>query len=243
MYESRAVRNQPWILDHWAEEMRRAKGAPHSVLLPVRFRPRGSLDDNSLTGWTSPARKCFKASTQNARQLAVNYQDWFKRRMLSERDLAARPQPDSTSGYGMDDPAKKDVKESGWPDLSLEAFRECSTPSRTFRAPEEAKQYFPAEAQQQLTRLEQNTRNWRRRDPIFRRPWAFVKGKHRRFSDPYAGQPLDSRPNRPAGSFASLQEKHSRPFRKTKRPLTTGGVVDQARPPAHQPGHGQSDLA
>ena len=44
----------PGYLDQWVEEMRRAKGAPHSVLLPLfAYEQKKTLEGDALAGWTS----------------------------------------------------------------------------------------------------------------------------------------------------------------------------------------------
>ena len=46
----------PIFLAQWAEEMRRSKGAPHSVLYALyAYAAKQRLDGDALSGWTSPA--------------------------------------------------------------------------------------------------------------------------------------------------------------------------------------------
>jgi hypothetical protein len=68
------------FLDHWVEEMHRAKGAPHSVLFAwYAFDAQHSLDEKSLSGWTSPAASMFKGFRPKTREeLAAKYQQVFQ---------------------------------------------------------------------------------------------------------------------------------------------------------------------
>src|SRR5207244_3442905 len=144
------------------------------------FDARGSLDDNSLTGWTSPAAKLFQGFRPETReQLAGRYQESFQQADRQWQALqASRPRPDAAEPDDeMDDPAKKDVKESGLPNTSLEAFRELLyAKAGPFRAPEQSKQYFPAEAQQQLTRLEQEHKDLEAAKPEFPQAMGVCEG-------------------------------------------------------------------
>jgi cytochrome c553 len=171
----------PGFLDHWAEEMRRAKGAPHSVLFAwYAFDGSGSLDDKSLSGWTSPAAKLFQGFHPTTReQIAARYQELFQEAGRQWRALqAARPRPDGTEPDDeMEDAAKKDVKQPGLPDLSLEAFRELLyAKAGPFRAPEDAKQYFPVPVQEQLAQLEKERKELEAAKPEFPKAMGVCEG-------------------------------------------------------------------
>ena len=171
----------PGFLNHWAEEMVRAKGAPNSVLFAwYAFDAKGSLDDNSLSGWTSPAATRFQGFRPKTReQLAAHYQESFQEADRQWREIqAARPPADGTQHDDeMEDPPKKEVKEPGLPDSSLEAFRELLyAKAGPFRAPEEAKQYFPAAAQEQLTRMEKEHTDLEAAKPDFPQAMGVCEG-------------------------------------------------------------------
>ncbi len=171
----------PGFLDHWAEEMRRAKGAPHSALFAwYAFDARGSLDDNSLSGWTSPAAKLFQGFHPNTReQIAARYQESFQEADRQWRVLqSARPQTDGTEPDDeMEDPAKKEFKQPGLPDSSLEAFRELLyAKAGPFRAPEESRQYFPAVVQEQLAQLEKERKELEAAKPEFPQAMGVCEG-------------------------------------------------------------------
>jgi hypothetical protein len=149
----------PGFLDHWAEEMSRAKGAPHSVLFAwYAFQSSGSLDYKSLSGWTSPAAKLFQGFHPKTREeLAARYQELFRQADREWQILqTSRPHSNVAEAEGeMEDPAKKDSKEMGLPDASLDSFRELLyAKAGPFRAPEESQQYFPVTVQWQLAQLE-----------------------------------------------------------------------------------------
>ena len=171
----------PGFLDHWAEEMRRSKGAPHSVLFAwYAFAAKGSIDQSSLTGWTSPAAERFQGFQPKTREeLAARYQELFQKSDRDWKALAATlprsdgAEPDSE----MEDPAKKDAKNTGLPDAGLEAFRELLyAKAGAFRAPEEAAQYFPAAAQEQLARLEKEHKELEAAKPEYPQAMGVCEG-------------------------------------------------------------------
>ena len=159
----------PGFVDHWAEEMRQAKGAPHSVLFAwYAFDAKGRLDDDSLSGWTSPATKSFKNFHPKTReQLAARYQELFEeahRQWLALQRAHPQPEPDDKA----EDPAKKDSQQPALPDSSVDAFRELLyAKAGPFRAPAESLQYFPAVVQEQLTRLEKERKELEAAKPEF----------------------------------------------------------------------------
>ena len=69
----------PGYLDQWVEEMRRAKGAPHSVLLPLfAYEQKKTLRGDALAGWTSAAIERFRGYEPASREdLAARYQQLF----------------------------------------------------------------------------------------------------------------------------------------------------------------------
>jgi mono/diheme cytochrome c family protein len=171
----------PGYLDHWVEEMRRAKGAPHSVLFAwYAFEATGSLDDASLSGWTSPAAKLFQNFHPKTREaLSARYQEFFQQ---ADRDWqalrAGRPEADAIDADNeAEDASKKEPKESGLPDASLEGFREfLYAKAGPFRAPVEAKQYFPPAAQEQLTLLEKENKDLEAARPQYPQAMGVCEG-------------------------------------------------------------------
>jgi cytochrome c553 len=147
----------PGFLDHWAEEMRRAKGAPHSVLFAwYAFQANGSLDDKSVSGWTSPAAKVFEGFHPKTRaELAARYQQLFQQAKLEWQTLQPSRPTSAEKDVETQDAARGDSKETGLPDANIEAFRELLyAKAGPFRPPEDAKQYFSAAVQEELDHLE-----------------------------------------------------------------------------------------
>ena len=171
----------PGFLDHWVEEMRRAKGAPHSVLFAwYAFEAKGSLDPSSLSAWTSPAAELFQGFQPKTReQLAARYQELFQKADREWKALQATlPRPVVSDPDGeMEDSAKKDAKHAGLPSASLEAFRELLyAKAGPFRAPEEAPQYFPAAVQEQLARLEKEHKELEAAKPEYPQAMGVCEG-------------------------------------------------------------------
>ena len=141
---------------------------------------KGSLDDNSLSGWTSPAAElCRGFHPKTREQLAARYQELFQEAARQWRELqATRPRPNGTEpGDGMEDPANKDVKQPALADSSVDAFRELLyAKAGPFRAPEDSKQYFPVAAQEQSAQLEKERKALEEAKPEFPKAMGVCEG-------------------------------------------------------------------
>ncbi len=130
---SRQYKVNPGFLTHWVDELEKAKGAPHSVLFA--WLEYGK----PLTGWTSPAAAFFRdGDWRSKQQLAARYQNLFleaDRQWQAVKDKA--------------DP-KAALADPGYEALRQLAYEKAGP----FRAPDNSRQYFAAEVQQQLTALD-----------------------------------------------------------------------------------------
>ena len=148
----------PGFLDHWVEEMRRAKGAPHSPLFAwYAFQAQKSLDEKSLSGWTSPAAKLFEGfHPKSAQELAAKYQDLSNeasRQFLAMQ--AAHPAEAAKIDDDMEDLAPKSAPQQILPDAGFDALRDMLyEKAGPFRAPDDSRKYFPAAAEQQIAAVE-----------------------------------------------------------------------------------------
>jgi cytochrome c553 len=142
-------------LIQWEDELQRAKGAPHSVLFALLAYEAKA----PLTGWTSPGAARFEGFTLKTREeLAARYQQLFDeadvkwQTVLAERKAAGEKKTVSERN------ATK--YEDGLTDPVLEAFREVSyAKAGPFRAPVDAKQYYPQDVKDQLAALEQEKKD------------------------------------------------------------------------------------
>ena len=130
---SRQYRVNPGFLAHWVDELEKAKGAPHSVLLA--WLEYGK----PLTAWTSPAAAFFRDGDWKTRQqLAARYQNLF-----AEADRQWQAVKDKA------DP-KAALADAGYEALRQLAYEKAGP----FRAPDNSRQYFAPEVQQQLAALD-----------------------------------------------------------------------------------------
>ncbi len=146
----------PGYLDQWVEEMRRARGAPHSVLLPLfAYEQKRTLEADALAGWTSAAIERFRGYEPNSREhLAARYQQLFDEAGKAWEELAAKRSA-ATKGETKELERNAVKQDEGLPDPVLEAFREVSyAKAGPFRAPRNAKQYYPQRAQDDIAKLE-----------------------------------------------------------------------------------------
>jgi len=145
---ARKYKVNPSYLRQWVDEMRRNKGAPHSVMFALfAYSAKKPLD-----GWLSPARQRFAGFEPKSREeLAARYQQLF-----DEADAAWQAELQSRKNLPKEKKERNAIKqEEGLKDPVLEAFREVSyAKAGPFRAPGDAKQYYPADVQTQLTQLE-----------------------------------------------------------------------------------------
>ena len=138
----------PSFLKQWVEEMRRNKGAPHSVMFAMfAYSSKSTLD-----GWLSPAKQRFAGFSPKSRaDLSARYQQLF-----DEADTAWQEELKARKDQPKEKAERNAVKqEEGLKDPVLEAFREVSyAKAGPFRAPGDAKQYYPAAVQDQIAQLE-----------------------------------------------------------------------------------------
>ena len=143
----------PSFLAQWVEEMRRSKGAPHSVLYALyAYAGKQRLDGDALSGWTSPAAERFRGFNPKTREeLAARYQELFV-----EADRQWQELEKTRAALPKEKTPRNNVKQAeGLSDAGLEAFRELSyAKAGPFSAPGDAKQYYPAAVREQLTALE-----------------------------------------------------------------------------------------
>jgi len=178
---SRQYAINPGYLDHWVEELRRSKGAPHSALFAwYAFQARHSLDEKSLSGWTSAAAKLFEGfHPKSAEELAMRYQESANeasRQFLALQ--ASRPSADTAKvDDDMEDLAPKNAPQQMLPDAGLDALREMLyEKAGPFRAPEDSRKYFPQSAEAQLAVIEKARKELEDSKPDFPRAMGVMEG-------------------------------------------------------------------
>jgi hypothetical protein len=137
-------------LGQWVEELQRAKGAPHSVL----FAWLSWETKSPLTGWTSPAAARFQGLSLKTREaLAARYQELFDEADVEWQQVLAERKAAGEKKAAVERNATK--YEDGLPDPVAEAFRELAyAKAGPFRAPPNAKAYYPRNVKDQLEILE-----------------------------------------------------------------------------------------
>ncbi|MEZ5355439.1 MAG: DUF1553 domain-containing protein [Bryobacteraceae bacterium] len=114
----------PGFLSQWVDHIRRSQGAPHSIFFAWNAFENGQW---TLTDWTSPAAALFAGFQPADRaQLAARYQELFAR--AADENVA--------------DPGLKAIREPLY-----EKFG-------PFRAPDGIREYYPAEVESAIARLE-----------------------------------------------------------------------------------------
>ena len=103
------------------------KGAPHSALFAwYAFQSQHSLDEKSLTGWTSPASKLFEGyHPKSAEELAAKYQELSNeasRQFLAIE--ASHPKDAAKIDDEAEDLAPKTAPQQILPDAGLDALRD-----------------------------------------------------------------------------------------------------------------------
>jgi Protein of unknown function (DUF1553)/Protein of unknown function (DUF1549)/Planctomycete cytochrome C len=138
----------PGFLDQWVDHLRRSKGAPHSVI--YGWDVYGT--ERPLDEWTSPAAKLFRDfHPANREELAARYQELFSESVRQWQAL----HPDGEVDYEKAERYAKNKEEAGLADAGLEALRQLLYEKfGPFRPPPDSIQYFPAEAQREVARLE-----------------------------------------------------------------------------------------
>ena len=178
---SRQYGINPGYLDHWVEELRRSKGAPHSVLFAwYAFQAQRSLDEKSLSGWTSPAAKLFEGfHPKSTEELAARYQELSREASRQWQALeASRPSADQSKlDDDMEDLTPKTAPQQVLSDAGLDAVRELLyEKAGPFRAPDDSKQYFQAAAQEQLASIEKSRKELEESKPDFPRAMGVTEG-------------------------------------------------------------------
>ncbi|MDX1983799.1 MAG: DUF1549 domain-containing protein [Bryobacteraceae bacterium] len=162
----------PSILQQMVEHLERSKGAPASVL--YAFENFGLEKPDAP--WTSPAAKLFEGFRAATREdVAARYQQLFTRAM-EQPEGAGNPALDSLNEF---------LKEKFGP----------------FRAPGDAREYYPADARAALERLELEQKELEKATPDYPRAMGV------RENDTIADLPIHIR-----GSHINLGEKVPRRF-------------------------------
>ncbi len=177
---SRQYGINPGFLDHWVEELRRAKGAPHSALFAwYAFQTQHTLDEKSLSAWTSPAAKLFEAyHPKSAEELAAKYQELSNE--ASRQFLAiesSHPKDAAKIDDDMEDLAPKSAPQQILPDAGLDALRDMLyEKAGPFRAPDDSRKYYPAAAEQQLAVIEKARKELEDTKPDYPRAMGVMEG-------------------------------------------------------------------
>ena len=160
----------PSYLKQWVDEMGRSKGAPHSILFPIFAYSAKS----TLGGWLSPAKDRFKDFPHKTREeLGANMQALF-----DEADAAWQGELAARKNQPKEKAARNAVKqEEGLKDPILDAFREVSYgKAGPFRAPGNAKEYYPKELQDQLAALEKEKKTMEDATPDLPKAMGVAEG-------------------------------------------------------------------
>jgi len=175
---SRKYGTNPGYQDHWVDELRRSKGAPHSVLFPwYTFQANGSLDEKSLSAWTSPAAKLFAGfHPKSAEELAARYQQVSNDAVREYQALPAS-QPSPNQDDEMEDLSPKTTPQQVLADAGLDALRELLyAKAGPFSAPDDSRQYFPAAVQEQLAAIDKARKELEDSKPDFPRAMGVSEG-------------------------------------------------------------------
>ncbi len=178
---SRQYGINPGYLDHWVEELRRSKGAPHSVLFAwYAYQAQHSLDEKSLNGWTSPAAKLFDGfHPKSAEELAARYQELSNE--ATRQWLALEAALPAAEKSKLDDDAEDLAPKTGpqpmLSDASLDAVRELLyEKAGPFRAPDDSRQYFPPPVQEQLASIDKARKELEDSKPDLPRAMGVTEG-------------------------------------------------------------------
>ena len=166
----------PSYLNQWVEEMRRAKGAPHSVMYALfAYVANKGLEGDALKAWLSPASARFKDFNPKTREeLAAKYQELF-----NEADAAwhsvLKLRKDVQKVTAIRNATKQ---EEGLSDPILEAFRELSyAKAGPFEAPDDARRYYPQTIQDQLASLEKEKKTLEEATPDLPKAMGVTEGE------------------------------------------------------------------
>ena len=169
----------PGYLDHWAEELQRAKGAPHSELFAwFAFQADHRLDAQNLSAWTSPAAKLFEGfHPKTAEELAARYEQLADEADRQWHAYEAAHPPDKPVDDEAEDLAPKAAPKQILADGGLDALREMLyAKAGPFRAPDDSRQYFPAEARAQLEAIEKGRQELEKSKPDYPRAMGVMEG-------------------------------------------------------------------
>ncbi len=172
---SRQYGINPGFLEKWVEEIRRSKGAPASVLYALlTYQDKGSLADDALKGWTSPAAERFRGFQPKSREeLADRYQELFaeadREWQKVQKERANTPKPKTEVNAVKQEP--------GLTDARMEAFRELSyAKAGPFSAFPDARFYYPQAAREQLEALEAERKELEQATPDLPRAMGVTEG-------------------------------------------------------------------
>ena len=159
------------FLKQWVERLRRSKGAPASVF----FGWHAFGTDQTLDEWASPAAELFRDfDPSNREELAARYGVLFRRAVDQWQELYPDGEVDFTKGERY----KKGEDDRKLPDPGLEAIRKVLYEKYgPFRPPPDSKQYFPAEAQAQIARLEEERKALEDATPEHPRAMGVTEGE------------------------------------------------------------------
>ena len=147
----------PGYLEQWVEDLRRSRGAPNALVLPLfAYEDKKTLSGDALQSWTSPAKARFSNFEPKSREeLAAKYQQLFDDADKAwQAELEKRKAASTGEAKKVERNATRD--EDPLSDTVLEAFREVSyAKAGPFRAPDHARQYYPREVQAELTKLDE----------------------------------------------------------------------------------------
>ena len=161
----------PSYLKQWVDEMRRSKGAPHSILFPIlAYSAKSTLD-----GWLSPAKDRFRDFPPKTREeLGAHMQAMF-----DEADAAWRHELVARKNQPTEKATRNAVKqEEGLKDPILDAFREVSYgKAGPFHAPGNAKEYYPKQLQDQLAAIEKEKKTMEDATPDLPKAMGISEGE------------------------------------------------------------------
>ena len=210
----------PGYLDHWVEELRRSKGAPHSVLFAwYAYQAQHSLDEKSLSGWTSPAAKLFEGFHPKTRRGAGRTLSGIVRTKPTRQWQALRatlPAGEENELDETEDPATKNEKQPVLADAGLEALRELAV--RESRAVPRSRRcqavLSRGSARADWLRIEKERKELEDSTPDLPRAMGVTEGaKIGDLADPPSRQPLDAgRRWCRAASSASIAGEKQPPF-------------------------------
>ncbi|MDA1311981.1 MAG: DUF1549 domain-containing protein [Acidobacteria bacterium] len=161
----------PGFLEQWIDRLRASRGATASVF--YGWQVFGT--DASLNDWASPAAKHFEGFQPKDRsELAARYGDLFREASGQWQQLY----PGEEVDFGKNERYKDGEEERELEDAGLEAFRKVLYEKfGPFRPPADSKQYFPAGAQKEIARLEDERKALTDATPEYPRAMGVTEGE------------------------------------------------------------------